>query len=176
MSLRRYCMALPAAILLVGCSGQDQTELRSWMAEQTKGMRGGVAALPEIKPLEAVAYLGQDLTVPFSPQKIVTAEPAGKDANAKTDRVRQPLENFPLEDLQVQGVIVVGKRPYALIQPKPPNKPMHIGVGDYMGQDLGKVKAITPDGVVLMETFKDNNGVWTEREVVKQVPREGGSK
>ena len=164
------------ALALGACATQDQTELREWMSEQAKGMRGGVPPLPEIKPLDAVAYEGKDLVVPFSSQKIVTAEPAAKAIVGEIGRVRQPLENFPLEDLTVQGIIVTGKRPYALVQPKPPNKPMHVGVGDYLGQNFGKVVSIDCESVKVLETIKDNNGVWTEREIVKVLPKQGEAK
>ena len=164
------------ALALGACATQDQTELREWMSEQAKSMRGGVPPLPEIKPLEAVSYEGSNLVVPFSPQKIVTAEPVSKSIVGDIGRVRQPLENFPLEELTVQVIIVTGKRPYALVQPKPPNKPMHVNVGDYMGQNFGKVVSIDCESVKVLETIKDNNGVWTEREIVKVLPKQGETK
>jgi type IV pilus assembly protein PilP len=175
MISRHLSCVLLLSTLLGACGGEQQAELRGWMAEQARGMRGSVKPLPEIKALDAVSYLGSDLIIPFSVQKIVTTEPTTKDAPALTDRIKSPLEVFPLEDLQVQGVIVTGKRTYALIQPKPPNKPMHIGVGEYMGQNMGKVISITSDCVTVMETVKDNNGIWIEREVGKLVPRSGES-
>jgi type IV pilus assembly protein PilP len=176
---RQLNFALSVTVIaLLGCGGGEQTELREWMQDQTKDMRGGVHPLPEMKSLPAVSYEGLAKIVPFSPQRVVTVDaatnagPATRDA----DRERQPLESFPLEDLVIQGVIQTGKRPYALVQPKPPNKPLHVGVGDYMGQNFGKVISITSDAVTVLETVRENNGVWTEREIIKPVPRQGGKK
>lgn len=165
-------------VILSACSGGEQTELREWMQEQTKEMKIGVPPLPEVQALPAVSYEGKDLKVPFSPQKIVTANAVASSpsAQAASERARQPLENFPIEDLTVQGVILTGKRPYALVQPRLPNKPMHVTVGDYMGQNFGKVVSITNTEVTVLETVRDNNGVWTEREIIKPVPRQGGEK
>lgn len=165
-------------VILSACGGGEQTELREWMQEQTKEMKIGVPPLPEVQTLPAVNYEGKDTKVPFSPTKIVTANTAASPQNsqAAVERARHPLENFPIEDLTVQGVILTGKRPYALVQPKLPNKPMHVTIGDYMGQNFGKVVTITSAEVTVLETVRDNNGVWTEREIIKPVPRQGGEK
>lgn len=178
MSSKNLLAMTAMAMIISACGSGEQTELREWMREQAKSMPGGVPPLPEIKLLPAVNYEGKGLVVPFSPQKVVTVDASASTASAQreNDRMRQPLESFPLEDLTVRGVILAGKRPYALIQPKPPNKPMHVGVGDYMGQNYGKVVSINSDAVTVLETIRDNNGVWTEREIIKTVPRQGGAK
>ena len=39
------------AFLLVGCSGEDQGELRQWMKDETKDLRGRIPPLPQVKPM-----------------------------------------------------------------------------------------------------------------------------
>ena len=172
MKFRELLFLCP--LLLLGCAAEEHQDLREWMREEAKGMRGKVAPLPEITAFPVVAYETETLTPPFAPGKIVTLE-AGADKTAP-DRTRpqQPLEIFPLEDLKVVGVIMAGTVPYALIQTPPPNKPKHVRVGEYMGRSFGKITAISRDGLTVRETIKDANGAWVEQERSLMVPQGGG--
>lgn len=172
--MKLHGLLLLYPLLLLGCAAEEHQDLREWMREESKSMRGKVAPLPEITAFPAVGYETETLTHPFAPGKIVTLE-ASADKTAP-DRMRQPqpLEIFPLEDLKVVGVIMAGAVPYALIQTPPPNKPKHVRVGEYMGRSFGKITAITRDGITVLETVKDANGSWIEQEKVILVPKEGG--
>jgi type IV pilus assembly protein PilP len=66
-----------------------------------------------------------------------------------------------------------GKSPYALIQTPPPNKPKNVRVGEYIGQNFGKIMAIDKDGVTVRETVKDINGAWVEQEKTLSVSKQG---
>lgn len=176
MSARHTLLIVACGIAMAACGTQNQTELREWMREQAKTMRGKVPPLPEIKPFPPVAYEGRALVTPFSPQKIVTVEAAAQKTLPDADRPRQPLENFPLEDLRVAGVIVKDGVAYALIAPPAPNKPMHVRKGEFMGQNFGKIVSISTEAVTVVETTKDSSGTWVEREVIKPVPRQGAKK
>ena len=161
--------------LLVGCAAEEHQDLRAWMREEAKSMKGRVTPLPEITAFPVVAYETETLTPPFASGKIVTLEAAADKTAPDRTRPQQPLEIFPIEDLQVVGVITAGTVPYALIQTPPPNKPKHVRVGEYMGRSFGKITAITKDGVTVLETVKDANGAWVEQEKVLMVPKEGGN-
>lgn len=171
--MNRIGTVLLGALVLAGCSGAEHQDLKQWMQDQAKGMKGQVPPLPEIKPFPPVSYSGVALVPPFADAKIVTADVAADKTAPDRARPRQPLENFPLEDLRVTGVIIDGKTPYALVQPPSPNKPKHVKVGEYMGQNFGRITEISSDGVTVVETVKDANGAWTDREVSKRVPRDG---
>ncbi|MBI3094503.1 MAG: pilus assembly protein PilP [Rhodocyclales bacterium] len=161
-------------LLLLGCAAEEHQDLREWMREEAKGMKGKVTSLPEITAFPVVAYETEALTPPFSPGKIVTLEAAADKTAPDRSRPQQPLEIFPLEDLKVVGVIMAGAVPYALIQTPPPNKPKHVRVGEYMGRNFGKITAITRDSVTVLESVKDANGAWVALEKVLMVPKEGG--
>lgn len=159
--------------LLAACSSGDHQDIKEWMQEQAKDMRGRVSRLPEIKPFPAVAYETGALLAPFSVAKIVTVDASLDKTAPDRNRPLQPLESFPLEDLKVVGIILSGKRPYALIQTPPPNKPKDARVGEYIGQNFGKITAIGKDGVTVRETVKDINGAWVEQEKTLSVPKVG---
>lgn len=161
-------------LLLLGCAAEEHQDLREWMREEAKGMKGKVAPLPEITAFPVVAYETMALTSPFTAGKIVTMESIADKSAPDRSRPQQPLEIFPIEDLKVVGVITAGSVPYALIQTPAPNKPKHVRVGEYMGRSFGRITAITKDGVTVLETIRDANGAWVPQERQLLVPKEGG--
>jgi type IV pilus assembly protein PilP len=172
MKFCRLLFLLP--LLLLGCAAEEHQDLREWMREEAKGMKGKVAPLPEITAFPVVAYETEMLTSPFASGKIVTLEAVADKSAPDRTRPQQPLEIFPLEDLKVVGVIQAGAVYYALIQTPPPNKPKHVRVGEYMGRSFGKITAIDKDSVTVLESVKDANGAWVAQEKVLMVPKEGG--
>jgi type IV pilus assembly protein PilP len=161
---------------VTGCSTAEHEDLKGWMNEQAKGMKGKVPPLPEIKPFPVVSYEAEKVLSPFSNSKVLTAEMAKDQSTPTSDRPKQPLESFLLEDLQVTGVLFDGKSYIAIVQTPRPNKPKYVRVGEFMGQNFGKVVGIDHCQVRIVETVKDTNGAWTDREVVKQLPQTGGQK
>lgn len=172
MKLHPFLVVCP--FLLLGCAAEEHQDLRQWMREETKSMKGKVAPLPEITAFPVVAYETETLTPPFAPGKIVTLETVADKTAPDRTRPQQPLEIFPIEDLKVVGIIMAGAVPYALIQTPPPNKPKHVRVGEYMGRSFGKITAISREGITVLETVKDANGAWVEQERKLDVPKEGG--
>lgn len=173
--MKRLTIILSGLLMLTGCTTGEHEDLKQWMQEQSKDMRGRVPRLPEIKPFPPVAYDAGALVAPFSPSKIVTVDASLGNTAPDRDRPLQPLESFPLEDLKVVGIILSGKAPYALIQTPPPNKPKSVLVGEFMGQNFGKIVAIGKEGVTVRETIKDINGAWVEQEKTLPVFRAGVS-
>jgi type IV pilus assembly protein PilP len=172
MKYRGLLLLLP--VLLLGCATEEHQDLRQWMRDEAKGMKGKVAPLPSVTAFPVVAYETEMLTPPFASGKIVTLEVAADKTAPDRTRPQQPLEIFPLEDLKVMGVIMAGTVPYALIQTPPPNKPKHVRVGEYMGRNFGKITAITTEGITVLESVKDANGAWVAQEKLLIVPKEGG--
>jgi type IV pilus assembly protein PilP len=173
---RAVALAISVGLVLGGCISSEHEDLKTWMAEQAKDMKGRVPPLPEIKPFPVVAYEGESQRSPFSPDKSVAGEGLKDPSAPDSSRARQPLENFPLDSLRVTGVIFVGKKHIAMISTPPPNKPKQVGVGEFIGQNFGKVVSIDGEGVHLIELYKDQNGAWTERPFTLSVAREGNRK
>jgi type IV pilus assembly protein PilP len=172
MKFHRFLLLLP--LLLLGCASEEHQDLRQWMRDEAKGMKGKVPPLPEITAFPVVSYETESITSPFAAGKIVTLEAVADKTAPDRTRPQQPLEIFPLEDLKVTGVIMAGAVPFALIQTPPPNKPKHVRVGEYMGRNFGKITAISREGITVLESVKDANGAWVEQEKLLIVPKEGG--
>ena len=94
----------------------------------------------------------------------------------ESDRPRQPLESFPIEDLQITGVIFDGRNHLAIVQTPKPNKPKHVRVGEFLGKNFGKIVSIDHCKVKINETVRDTNGAWADREVIRKMPQSGGEK
>ena len=153
---------LGACVLLAGCAGGSEDDLQAWMNEQAKTMRGSVAPLPELKPFPVVAYAGNQGDDPFRPGRMEPERRAGSGAlRPDMDRRREPLEAYPLESMQMVGVLMQGRNTHALVKV---NNALHqVKVGNYMGQDFGVVTRITESEVTLRELVEDVYGDWVER-------------
>ena len=79
-------------------------------------------------------------------------------------RKKQPLEAFPLDALKFVGTLQQGSDEWALIK-QPDKQVSRIKVGEYMGQNYGRVAAIKNDSLKLEETIK-NSGTWEKHVVI----------
>jgi len=156
--------------VLGACSGGDHEELKQWMVESTKDMRGNIPKLPEVKPYQPVPYDVEGLLDPFKSAKI---EPESKNKQgAGNGGAFQPdfeardlrnslLEKYPIESLKMIGYLNVNRRPIAVILVE--DKVKQVKVGEYLGLDFGMVTRITDKEVVLRELIQDSAGEWSER-------------
>jgi type IV pilus assembly protein PilP len=163
MMNRAAWISMMTVLLLAGCGGQSHQDLRNWMAEQGKGVRGKLDPLPQIKPYEPFAYADFDLPDPFKPRKI---EPVKGEATSKLapdlNRRREPLEAYPLEALSMVGTLEKGKALYALV--KTPERDIYqVRQGNHMGQNFGVVIGISDTDIKLKELMQDGGGDWSER-------------
>ena len=148
-------------LLVAGCGGESHQDLRAWMQEQGKGVKGKLDPLPQVKPYEPFAYNAFDLPDPFKPRKIEPVKGGNKLA-PDLNRRKEPLESFPLESLQMVGTLQRGKNTYALVRTT--DKDVYqIKVGNYMGQNFGVVVEIGDGEIRLKELVQDGAGDWTER-------------
>ena len=157
----RFLILACAGLLIAGCGGESHQDLRAWMAEQGKGVRGRLDPLPQLKPYEPFAYNAFDLPDPFKPRKIEPTK-GGSKLSPDLTRRREPLEGYPLESLSMVGTLAKDKVTYALVR-TPERDIYQIKSGNYLGQNFGVVTAITDTEVKLKELVQDGAGDWTER-------------
>lgn len=150
-----------ACALLAGCAGSNQDDLQAWMTEQARTMRGSVMQLPELLPLAVVDYAGVQGDDPFRSARMEPERRAASALRPDMDRRREPLEAYPLESMQMVGVLEQGRTVHALVSV---NNTLHqVKVGHYMGQNFGVVTAISESEVTLRELVEDVYGDWVER-------------
>lgn len=147
-------------LALAGCSG-EQEDIQNWMRQQEQGMSGSIKPLPEIKPFPPVKYEVADTSDPFAVSRIEPEAKTGKRGGPDMDRRREPLEAYPLESLQLVGVIRQDGKVHALVRV---DKTLHqVRVGNYIGQNYGLVTGISDVDVTVKELVEDLNGDWVDR-------------
>ena len=158
----KRALILACAAILAGCSSSgEQQDINAWMDEQTKGMRGAVRTLPEIKPFPVVEYLGPSVDDPFRKGRMEVERRASTTLRPDLDRRKEPLEAYPLESLRMVGVLTQGNTIHALVLA---GKNLHqVKVGNYVGQNFGVVTYIGDGDLSLKEIVEDVNGDWVER-------------
>ena len=161
--------------LLAGCtSGSD--ELQQWMEEQRQQTRPTVKPLTPPKTFQPQPYEAQAVVDPFSTQKLTVAlrreaaQPSSLRA-AEMKRRREPLEAFPLDSMAMVGSVSREGRPYALLRVD--NLLYQARVGDYMGQNFGRITKISETEITLREVVQDAAGEWIERTSTLQLQEQG---
>lgn len=169
--MRAIAVAL-ASLVLVACSGSDNEDLRQWMNDASKNIKGQIPPLPQVKPYEPVPYSAGNLTDPFKASRAGSEhkKTAGGGLQPDLDRPREPLEAYPLESLKYVGVMSRKKTSYAIIQVDATL--YQVKVGNHMGQNFGVVTKITEAETTLKELVQDSAGDWVERTstLLLQVP------
>lgn len=152
------------SLLLTACGDNEGDDLDRFIRDSGKGLKGKVDPLPSVVPyIPAVFNSDGTLNDPFKPRR---AQVKSGGLQPNLNRPREALEAFPLESLQLVGIITKGKLKIALIK-TPENTVQQIKIGHYLGQNLGVVVAITdtlPAEVKIKEIVQDDiTGEWTER-------------
>ena len=162
-------IALLGALLLAGCGGNDEDELRQWMSDLRATTKPRVTPLTEPKQFHPQDYTGDGNMEPFNPQKLTQAlrrESSETVANAsliapEMARRKEPLEAEPLDTMTMVGSLDKKNVPTALV--KVGGLLYQVRVGNYLGQNYGKITKITENSIQLREIIQDGGGDWIER-------------
>jgi len=163
-------MAIAAAMLLAGCGAGEHEDIKQWMTESSRDLRGRVPPLPELKPFPVVSYDAETELDPFSAERI-EPEKKGEGGNKPDfDRPREQLESFPLESMQFVGVVSKADDRHALINVD--GVVYQARKGNYLGQNFGRIVAVNDTEIVVVETVQDPSGQsadWVERQATLQL-------
>lgn len=173
--MRKIAVVL-ASFALAACSGGDNEDLRQWMNEATKDVKGRIPPLPQVKPYEPVPYDVGNLIDPFKSSKIGAEQKksGGGGVQPDMDRPREPLEAYPLESLKYVGVMTKKKVSYAIVQVD--GSLYQVRIGNYMGQNFGVITKVSEAEVVLKELIQDSAGDWVEKESTLLLQAQEGKK
>lgn len=156
------CCLLP--MLLAACGDGGIDEVRQWMDETRSQSRVVVPKLAEPRKFTPFSYGGKNEMDPYSPAKFVNpSAPAGSGSSFKPnlDRRREALESYPLDNLKMVGTLQKQGASFVLIQAD--RTVFQARVGNYIGQNMGRITRITDSEVELNEIVQDTAGEWVER-------------
>ena len=162
-------------MVLAGCGSSSEDEIRQWMTEERNQTRPKVPPIPAPKQFKPEAYTNATAMEPFSNQKLTQAlkrDAAQVAANGalvapELARRKEPLEAFPLDSMSVVGSIIKAGQPVALV--KVDNLLYQVKLGNYLGQNYGRVTKISETEVTLREIVQDAVGEWIERVATLQL-------
>ena len=162
--MKALVATMAVAVLLSGCGGGEGDDLDQFIRDSGNGLKGDVEPLPDVKPYIPVIYNADaGLNDPFKPRR---AQVKSSGFQPNLNRPREALEAFPLESLQLVGIITKGKLKTALIK-TPENTVQQAKIGSYLGQNMGMIVDIVnevPAELKIKEIVQDElSGEWTER-------------
>ena len=173
--MTRFVLALLSATALAGC-GAELSELQQWMDQQRKEAKPNVAPLQPPKKFDPQPYAAADSVEPFSTQKLAVALKRDERAPSsllagELKRRKEPLEAYPLDSMNMVGSVNKQGRPFALLRVD--GLLYQVKVGDYLGQNYGRVLRISDNEMVLREVVQDAAGEWIERNSALQLLERG---
>jgi type IV pilus assembly protein PilP len=157
--MQRTLTLLAALALVAGCSSRD-AELNQFIEQTKQEQPGGVEPLPEVKPYDSFVYDPTGLRSPFMPG--TSAEAASAALRPTSRRNKEYLEQFALDALSMGGTITVKGRAYGLVKTKD-KQVLQVSVGNYLGQNEGRVTKIEPSRISITEIVPDGLGGYMER-------------
>lgn len=167
--------AMMMCLGLTACGSSEQEELQQWMTEQRNLTKPRIEPLPEPTKFSPQAYTQEGAIEPFSSQKLTQA--LNRDSNQATSnaaliapelsRRKEPLEAMPLDAVAMVGSLIKVGQPVALVRVD--NLLYQVRVGNYLGQNYGRITKISETEVGLREIVQDAAGEWIERTATLQL-------
>lgn len=170
---------LMALVLLIGCAETDpaaQEDVQIWMQNERARHTPQAPA-----PLEAAhskayqehpepIYMQRQGVEPFNAQRLLRTVPSDVPQPVQTTRLtaapsqtRPPLDALPLADMRLVGSLQRGGEALAMLRVQ--GLIYSVRVGDKIGQEQGRVSAITLSGLVVREVALNAVGQQSERVV-----------
>lgn len=173
-------LALLASSMLAGCFGSEHEDLHEWIGVQKSMAKPRVQPLKEPSVFLPQAYEASTEMDPFNMLKltqVLRRETEKNTANtalltAEQNRRKEELESYPLDSVTMVGSLKKGNQRIALLRV---NQLIYrVGVGNYLGQNYGRIVQIEENSIKLREVVQDAAGDWVERMATLDL-QEGGN-
>lgn len=155
-------------LVLQACGNVATRDLREFVETAYQDKKPEIEPLPVIEPYKGFEYSASTSNDPYARGNIINARDVESRVTAQRDvnRRREALEEFPLDALAMVGTMTQDGSPWVIVQTAVGTA--HLAtIGNYLGQNEGKIKEIYPDEqrIVLEETVLDPAGRLIAREV-----------
>lgn len=163
------CIGVLIMVGLTGCGGGSRDGLQAYI-EEVRGRPGKpIEPMPVYRPIKRFVYpLKTNRRNPFYSKtahlKKNQDDKKQSDVGAPdTTRPKQELEAFPLDGLQMVGILKQNGTIWGLVLA--PNGIVYkVTVGTYMGKHYGRVTRVSDTYIRLIETIQDS-GKWKKKQV-----------
>ena len=158
-----------SAVLLSGCWGEQHSDLREWVATQKSSAKPRVPPLKEPTVFVPQVYEAEHGIDPFNMLKltqVLSRDSAQNTTNmtlllAEQNRRKEELESYPLDAIAMVGSLRKDDKNTALLRVN--NLIYQANVGNYLGQNYGRILQIGENSIKLREVIQDSTGDWVER-------------
>ena len=167
--IRRCCATVGvlviATVFLFGC-GQGMDDLQRYVEDVKARKTAPPPRPPEPEPPPIVDY-SEGLRDPFDSSVLMsatvqTAHVSNSELSPDPNRTPEYLESYPLDTLRMVGTMSQDAALWALVK-TPDATIQRVAVGNYIGQNYGKIMQVSETGVDLSEIIPDGFGGWRKR-------------
>jgi type IV pilus assembly protein PilP len=136
------------------------------MDQQRREAKPSVTPLQAPKKFDPEPYSSAQAVEPFSTRSSPSRSSRRRGSPipllaSELNRRKEPLEAYPLDSMSMVGSVAKGGQPFALLRVD--NLLYQVKVGDYLGQNYGRITKIGETEVSLREMVQDAAGEWIER-------------
>jgi type IV pilus assembly protein PilP len=150
------------ALMLASCGGGVNDELKDFIKTADKNAKKAIPPLPPVQAYAPISYAGFELPDPFKPRSLTPVKVGTGINGPDQNRRKEALESFSLESLKMVGTLQQQKESFGLV--KADSTVYRVKVGNFVGQNFGRVTEITDTAINLKEKIQDAAGDWTERD------------
>ncbi|MBT8445636.1 MAG: pilus assembly protein PilP [Gammaproteobacteria bacterium] len=176
-SPRRFATVLASGLVLAlsGCVSKDYSDLEAYVAEVLEREGGRIDPPPELAVYEPYIYQsgsngGRNPFVSF----LARQEPEidDKEGAVPVDQQKfvneisthklEELEQYPIDALRMVGTMRNDNNLWGIVL-DPTGVTHRVVVGNYLGDNYGKIVSIDEDQIELRELVQETGGRWEER-------------
>lgn len=158
-----------SVLMLTGCWGEEHGDIKEWLDIQKTVVQPRVQPLKEPLVFSPQAYAAEGGMDPFNMLKltqVLSRDSAQNTSNmtllfAEQNRRKEELESFPLDSMTMVGSLRKNGKDTALLRVN--NLIYQVSVGNYLGQNYGRVNQIEEHSIKLREVVQDASGDWVEK-------------
>lgn len=152
---------LGLALALSAC-GSGERELQAYIDEIKARPGAPIEPLPEVRPPPSFVYDAGGRRSPFVPSAPERLAGQAAGIGPDQDRPREFLEQEPLDSLTMVGTLRNRSGDFGLILDSQ-GRVHRVTIGNYMGQNHGKIISITDSEILLDEIVADSLGGYVSR-------------
>lgn len=174
---------LCCSLVLVGCSssnGSDRmTAVKRYIAQQQATQAPNqLSPLPQVEQYSIDGIDIHELRNPFMTLAQLRMVRADQIVNTATQndafvpdftRERSEAEKMPLSSMRYTGMIQQGGGFWAIVRSGANGETYRVRVGDFLGEDYGKVIEINDKEMIIDERILSASGTWMPRETILRI-------